>query len=487
MNPKKNYKKEAKNNIQEKKKLPVQKKPPRPTSHLPAPPPPPTSFHPPTHATTRSEGGTNPSSPSMSGHADDEVSEAAVPAHCFEFTVSDPERVAEGGLAVPYWSYLVTTRTDLPQLRCAGQDVAEYAVRRRFRDFAWLRGQLLARHAGCLVPPTPEKSLRAMLEAFTGRGDASVAHRTRALRKFLVRVGAHDQLHRDELLHAFLTLAGGPLHALVEATPPAPPPLGAPPSLAARVLHYVPFAAEQAGGAGAGGGGVGGGAAPASASAKILTEAEQGELAHWTEADAYVGGLEAVLEKVRGGFDALADARKAGRGALGGFGRATMQTAAVEKKAGHAEAAAALQAIGQGAGETGVLVAELAAAEHDQIAETLLYYVAMCAAVKEQIARVKAAVHAAAQQRDALARLSARGDAMPDGAKKVALYVETDTLKEDVEASAQAVGALSATLRSEFTRFQKEKAYDLKQVLSAWVELQQHNGKKQVRLFSRRR
>eukprot|EP00754_Rhynchopus_humris_P049410 Rhum_TRINITY_DN8385_c0_g1::Rhum_TRINITY_DN8385_c0_g1_i1::g.27548::m.27548/K17917/SNX1_2; sorting nexin-1/2 len=429
----------------------------------------------------------------MSGPADDEVSDAAVPAlHCFEFTVSDPERVAEGGLAVPYWSYLVTTRTDLPQLRCAGQEVAEYAVRRRFRDFAWLRGQLLARHPGCLVPPTPQKSLRAVLEAFTGRGDASVAHRTRALRKFLVRVGAHDQLHRDELLHAFLTLACGPLHALIEATPPAPAPLGASPSLAARVLHYVPFAAAQAGGGGGGGGGVVvgggvGGAAPASASAKILTEAEQEELAHWTEADAYVGALEVVLEKVRGGFDTLADARKAGRGALGGFGRATMQTAAVEKKAGHAGAAAALQAIGQGAGETGVLVAELAAAEHDQIAETLLYYVAMCAAVKEQIARVKAAVHAAAQQRDALARLSARGDAMPDGAKKVALYVETDTLKEEVEASAQAVGALSATLRSEFTRFQKEKAYDLKQVLSTWVGLQQSNGKKQVRLFSRRR
>jgi hypothetical protein len=32
-----------------------------------------------------------------------------------------------------------------------------YNVNRRFSDFVWLRDQLLQEHAGCVVPPVPEK------------------------------------------------------------------------------------------------------------------------------------------------------------------------------------------------------------------------------------------------------------------------------------------------------------------------------------------
>ena len=53
-------------------------------------------------------------------------------------------------------------QTNLPQYRWA-----EFSVIRRFSDFVWLRERLCERHAGTVVPPLPEKGVRACLSHLT--------------------------------------------------------------------------------------------------------------------------------------------------------------------------------------------------------------------------------------------------------------------------------------------------------------------------------
>ena len=128
----------------------------------------------------------------------------------FEFSVSSPVKIEGAGVKLGYWKYRVDTNTTFPNYT-----QQEYGSYRRYSDFAWLRKCLVELNPGCLVPPLPEKDVREGLDKlFSGIGRSSDDHsvtqlhefRKRALRKFLVRVGAHPKLASSSCLQDFIEL-----------------------------------------------------------------------------------------------------------------------------------------------------------------------------------------------------------------------------------------------------------------------------------------
>ncbi|XP_052664151.1 sorting nexin-1 isoform X2 [Harpia harpyja] len=123
----------------------------------------------------------------------------------FELTVgvSDPEKVGDGMNA--YVAYKVSTQTSMPMFRSK-----QFSVKRRFSDFLGLYEKLSEKHAhnGFIVPPPPEKSLIGMTKVKVGKEDSSSAEflekRRAALERYLRRVVSHPTMLQDPDVREFL-------------------------------------------------------------------------------------------------------------------------------------------------------------------------------------------------------------------------------------------------------------------------------------------
>ncbi|RLN49561.1 hypothetical protein BBJ29_004957 [Phytophthora kernoviae] len=78
------------------------------------------------------------------------------------------------------------------------QDQHQEGVRRRFRDFEWLRAVLHARYIGLLVPSLPDKTITVL------KGDAFVQSRMRGLQRFLNGIMETPYLRSDAAVASFL-------------------------------------------------------------------------------------------------------------------------------------------------------------------------------------------------------------------------------------------------------------------------------------------
>ncbi|XP_062318748.1 sorting nexin-1-like isoform X2 [Osmerus eperlanus] len=123
----------------------------------------------------------------------------------FEINISitNPEKVGDGMNA--YMGYKVSTQTTLPMFRSK-----TFTVRRRFSDFLGLYEKLSEKHAhnGFIVPPPPEKSILGMTKVKVGKEDPSsaefVERRRAALERYLQRVVYHPSLLQDPDVREFL-------------------------------------------------------------------------------------------------------------------------------------------------------------------------------------------------------------------------------------------------------------------------------------------
>ncbi|KAM9351984.1 sorting nexin-1a [Symphorus nematophorus] len=123
----------------------------------------------------------------------------------FDITVSvkDPEKIGDGMNA--YMAYKVSTQTTLPMFRNK-----TFTVRRRFSDFLGLYEKLSEKHGpnGYIVPPPPEKSILGMTKVKVGKEDSSsadfVERRRGALERYLQRVVNHPSLLQDPDVREFL-------------------------------------------------------------------------------------------------------------------------------------------------------------------------------------------------------------------------------------------------------------------------------------------
>ncbi|XP_063758137.1 sorting nexin-1a [Eleginops maclovinus] len=118
-------------------------------------------------------------------------------------SVKDPEKVGDGMNA--YMGYKVTTQTQMPMFRNK-----TFTVRRRFSDFLGLYEKLSEKHGpnGFIVPPPPEKSILGMTKVKVGKEDSSsadfVERRRAALERYLQRVVNHPSLLQDPDVREFL-------------------------------------------------------------------------------------------------------------------------------------------------------------------------------------------------------------------------------------------------------------------------------------------
>ncbi|KAK1941828.1 Sorting nexin MVP1 [Phytophthora citrophthora] len=106
--------------------------------------------------------------------------------------VSAPE--ARGAYLQKHTTYLVS------HTRVVTQESHQEGVRRRFRDFEWLRVVLHARYVGLLVPSLPEKTTTAAVL----KTDAFMQSRMRGLQRFLNDIMKSPYLRSDAAVVSFL-------------------------------------------------------------------------------------------------------------------------------------------------------------------------------------------------------------------------------------------------------------------------------------------
>ncbi|XP_042188579.1 sorting nexin-30 isoform X2 [Callorhinchus milii] len=97
-----------------------------------------------------------------------------------------------------YITYRVSTKTTRNEF-----DLPEYAVRRRYQDFDWLRNKLEESQPTHLIPPLPEKFVvKGVVDRFS---EEFVETRRKALDKFLKRIADHPVLSFNDHFNIFLT------------------------------------------------------------------------------------------------------------------------------------------------------------------------------------------------------------------------------------------------------------------------------------------
>ncbi|MED6136618.1 hypothetical protein PIB30_057624, partial [Stylosanthes scabra] len=140
--------------------------------------------------------------PSQSGSGSGPISNYI---HIF---VSDPQKEQETsvslvpGAATTFYTYLITTQTDLPEF---GSSTSEFAVRRRFRDVVTLSDRLAESYRGYFVPVRPDKST---VESQVMQKQEFVEQRRAAVEKYLRKLAAHPVIRRSEELRLFLEAKG---------------------------------------------------------------------------------------------------------------------------------------------------------------------------------------------------------------------------------------------------------------------------------------
>ena len=112
-------------------------------------------------------------------------------------TISDPEKHgSSSSLTNAFVDFKISTLTELPQY-----GAKEFFVRRRYRDFLWLRQRLCTAFPGAIVPPLPEPDSLLKDDRFSS---AFIQRRQAGLQLFLRRVASHSQLAKGADLQTFL-------------------------------------------------------------------------------------------------------------------------------------------------------------------------------------------------------------------------------------------------------------------------------------------
>lgn len=111
-------------------------------------------------------------------------------------TVDDPKKHVS--TMETYITYRVTTKTTRTEF-----DLPEYAVRRRYQDFDWLRNKLEDTQPTHIIPPLPEKFVvKGVVDRFS---EEFVETRRKALDKFLKRIADHPVLSFNDNFNVFLS------------------------------------------------------------------------------------------------------------------------------------------------------------------------------------------------------------------------------------------------------------------------------------------
>lgn len=372
----------------------------------------------------------------------------------FEFNVSEPEKKeGQGKLDLAYWTYHVYTKTTLetfPQ--------KELVSVRRYNDFVWLRNQLVETYAGVIVPPIPDKAIKGTLEKLvTINANSLLEYRQRALRKFLVRVGAHPILCTSDVLRDFLDLSEEEfnrrknVHQKKEATTFGQKFKELSFSVSKTIISHPPPPAalvEGADGTGA--------------------EGDQ-----WEETRTYVDQLERSLNLLRERIELLIRRRRETSVSLLEFGKSFVKVGEIESSYEEGPLPKALIHVGHHSEHLSIVYQEQADNETIQVVETIAYYVGLTMAIKDilkHIQKMKLTRDTIDYAVNSLQDKKHRAQGKDEEMRKLELELNNTTHR--LEESKQELTAVENILQEELKRFHREKQYDIKQMLKAFVDLQ---------------
>eukprot|EP01012_Entosiphon_sulcatum_P039390 TRINITY_DN5184_c0_g1_i1.p3 TRINITY_DN5184_c0_g1~~TRINITY_DN5184_c0_g1_i1.p3 ORF type:complete len:412 (-),score=107.31 TRINITY_DN5184_c0_g1_i1:35-1270(-) len=379
----------------------------------------------------------------------------------FEFNVSEPEKKEkQGALDFAYWTYHVYTKTTLETF-----SQKELVCVRRYNDFVWLRDQLVEAYQGVIVPPIPEKSIKGSLEkVISVNANPLLEYRQRALRKFLVRVGAHPILCTSDLLREFLELSPEDFAKRKEA-----PKKKAEVNLGQR-FKELSFTVSKSF---AGPGTAGAGTASAEPEKEVETTTARALDTNWEETKNYIDQLERSLVLLKERIELLVKRRRDTSVSLSEFGKSFVKVGEIESSYEEGTLPKALIDVGHHSEHLSIVYQEQADNETIQVVETILYYIGLTTAVREVIKRIQKMALTRDTIEDSLVKLQEKRGKLAGKEEELRkLDLEINNTNQRKEEASQAVAVVDNTFREELRRFHREKQYDIKQMLKAFVDLQ---------------
>lgn len=368
----------------------------------------------------------------------------------FDFVFSKyEERKPAGALSRNYFVFHIQVRTNYNRY---AQE--QFQTVHRYSDFEWLRNRLAQAFPFVVMPPLPPKDLASSLPGQTASADL-LEFRKRALRKFISRVGAHPHLQRSEVFQIFLEKPESEFNAIQNAPYEQ--------LSLARLMHKVPdppeYAALRAPGA----------------VDNLVVDARA-----WQECETYFDALKKSFDALRAQQMSLSSRRRDAGLAVQQFGDAFQRVGDLERKSADGQGVTetplsnAVLATGKHAAEMAAQYKEQAERESKQVAETMQYYIGMCDAAKEALKRVQeyhkklaSMAKEVEDKRIKLEKMKAKSDPS-QGTVEAELNDRTAAL-EDMK---RAVAKLETLFRDEVRQFHKDKQYDMKSMLKAFIDLQ---------------
>lgn len=201
---------------------------------------------------------------------------------------------------------------------------------------------------------------------------------------------------------------------------------------------------------------------------KVMPEYEQA----WEDTKVFIDQLEKTLTMLRDRIELLVKRRRETAAAMEAYSKRFAAVGQIESSSEESSLAIALGDVSSHADQMSGVYLEQADNENIQVIETIGYYVGMCNAVRECL---KTLMRMCAT-RDTLGRsVQELSDKKASGAG-VDAELEKMTAKRD--AASKLVDDTEKTLKESLVRFNKEKQYDIKQMLRSFVDLQmQYTGK----------
>jgi sorting nexin-1/2 len=351
--------------------------------------------------------------------------------------VSDPIK-NDQGVVKSFISYKVNTETSLP-----GFDAKQFSVIRRYSDFEWMRGVLMAELPGVIVPPLPGKQV---LNSFSPE---FIESRRRALERFMGRCAEHPFIRGHSTFTMFISADDQRL-AQAKSSQKAAASTGGMFSSALSVASAMAVAASPL--------------------EKIKSP---GDLVT-DEISTYVVNIKTQMQNVATHTAALIKRGKEHSKGLFDFGLAFTMLGQNE---GAKDLQGALSQMGHAADQLSLVAAEHVEKEQRWFEEPINDYVDLLDAVAEAVAKRnvvrKAYFNAVAEKNAKAGSLARLKDGGPTAEPKVpAAQTALETAEADEAKAAELLKLVTGRLFGEVGRFKRAKAEDMRKIVLDYVQLQ---------------
>jgi len=196
----------------------------------------------------------------------------------------------------------------------------------------------------------------------------------------------------------------------------------------------------------------------------------------WKETLAYTTTLENALAILKERIEQLVKKRRDTSVSLADFGKSLVKMGELEAEKEDGMLPKALTEVGQHTDHLALVYQEQADNENIQVVETIIYYIGICTAIRDVIKTINSLTltrDTFGHEKAKLIEKKKNLQGQP-GKEEVVRKLEVDlnNLIQKHDESVAVVSTVEATFREELVRFHREKQYDMKQLLKAFVDLQ---------------